>query len=170
MSTSSIVLGGGCFWCLEAVFQRIPGVTAVTPGYAGGRSDAPTYEQVCTGTTGHAEVVRIEYDNAKISLRQLLDFFFAAHDPTTLNYQGADVGTQYRSIVFYSDEPEHRIIDEARLAAQVDLSDPIVTEVAQLRKFYSAETYHHDYFNRNRESGYCRAVITPKLKKLDLMP
>jgi len=161
-------LGGGCFWCLEAVFERIPGVTAVTSGYAGGKVSNPTYEQVCTGTTGHAEVVQIAYDPKRISYEGLLDVFWKAHDPTTMNRQGADVGTQYRSVILYHDEAQKAAALASVKNAQAALKDRIVTEVVPLTAFWKAEDYHQDYYNANKAAGYCRVVISPKLKKLNL--
>jgi peptide-methionine (S)-S-oxide reductase len=160
--------GGGCFWCLEAVFERIPGVTSVTSGYAGGKTASPTYEQVCTGTTGHAEVVQITFDPARISYEGLLEVFWLAHDPTTLNRQGADVGTQYRSIILYHDEAQKAAALASVKKAQAGFKDRIVTEVVPLAAFWKAENYHQDYYNANKTAGYCRVVISPKLKKLNL--
>ncbi len=160
------ILGGGCFWCIEAVYQRLPGVKSVTSGYAGGHVPNPTYEQVCTGDTGHAEVARIEFDPAQLSYEKLLEVFFEAHDPTTLNRQGADEGTQYRSVIFYQNEAQHKIALHARTAAQAGWPDPIVTTVEPLKEFYAAEDYHQDYFNQHPNQGYCAFVIRPKVKKL----
>jgi peptide-methionine (S)-S-oxide reductase len=166
--TGLVTLGGGCFWCLEAVFERIPGVTAVTSGYAGGTVASPTYEQVCAGTTGHAEVVQVAFDPSKITYEGLLDVFWKAHDPTTLNRQGADVGTQYRSIILYHDETQKASAVASVKKAQREFADRIVTEVVPLGTFWKAEDYHQDYYNANRSAGYCRVVISPKLKKLNL--
>jgi peptide-methionine (S)-S-oxide reductase len=160
--------GGGCFWCLEAVYDRIEGVVSVTSGYAGGTVKNPTYEQVCTGTTGHAEVVQVAYDPAKTSYEDLLDIFWKAHDPTTLNRQGADVGTQYRSIILYHDEAQKAAAQRSLTKAQAGFKDRIVTEIAPLGVFWKAEDYHQDYYNANKSAGYCRVVISPKLKKLGL--
>jgi peptide-methionine (S)-S-oxide reductase len=160
--------GGGCFWCLEAVFDRIEGVTSVTSGYAGGTVKNPTYEQVCTGTTGHAEVVQVAYDPAKTSYEDLLDIFWKAHDPTTLNRQGADVGTQYRSIIPYHDEAQKAAAAASIKKAQAGFKDRIVTEVVPLGVFWKAEDFHQDYYAANKTAGYCRVVISPKLKKLGL--
>jgi peptide-methionine (S)-S-oxide reductase len=160
-------LAGGCFWCLEAVFLDLVGVEKVQSGYAGGQHPSPTYEEVCRGTTGHAEVVQVEFDPETTSFRELLEVFFSIHDPTTLNRQGADVGTQYRSAVFYH-TPEQRDAAEAlirELEAEGIWSDPIVTEVAPLEVFHEAEDYHRDYFRRNPAQPYCRAVIDPKVAK-----
>lgn len=166
--TESAVFGGGCFWCLHAIFNRLKGVTTVTSGYAGGQSPNPTYEQVCSGRTGHAEVIKIDFDSATITYHDLLAVFFKAHDPTTLNRQGADVGTQYRSMILYAnqgqkDEAEKYI---AQLTKDKAFSQPIVTEVKALETFYPAEAYHQDYYQLHPEKGYCQAVIAPKLAKL----
>ena len=160
-------LAGGCFWCLEAVYDQLRGVENVDSGYAGGRRPNPTYEQVCTGTTGHAEVVQITYDPQQITYRDLLDVFFTIHDPTTLNRQGGDVGTQYRSAIYYHDDEQKRIAEEKirELEAIKTWDDPIVTEVKPLAEFYPAEAYHKDYFERNPTQGYCNAVIAPKVSK-----
>ena len=161
-------LAGGCFWCLEAVFQQLKGVTKVTSGYAGGTVPNPSYEAVCTGRTGHAEVVQIEFDPAVVSYRELLDVFFVIHDPTTLNRQGVDEGTQYRSAVFYHSPQQQQEAEAviAELEAGKVWDDPIVTEVVPLDAFYPAEEYHRDYFRRNPGQSYCRAVIAPKVAKL----
>ena len=164
--TETAVLGGGCFWCIEAVFQRLPGVTKVVSGYTGGHVKNPTYKQICTGTTGHAEVARIEFDPAVLSYSKLLEVFFEAHDPTTMNAQGADHGTQYRSAIFYLNEAQQKAAEVAKKAAQAHYSDPIVTEITALPEFYAAEDYHQNYFNENSGQGYCSFVIKPKLKKL----
>ena len=164
--TEVAVLGGGCFWCLEAVYQRLPGVKSVTSGYAGGHVANPTYEQVCTGETGHAEVARIEFDPAVLSYEKLLEVFFEAHDPTTLNRQGADEGTQYRSVIFYLNEAQEKAAARAKIAAQAHWDDPIVTTVEPLKQFYPAENYHQDYYNQHPNQGYCSFVIRPKVKKL----
>ncbi|MFH1649646.1 MAG: peptide-methionine (S)-S-oxide reductase MsrA [Candidatus Woesearchaeota archaeon] len=161
-----IVLGGGCFWCTEAVFSRIEGVLKVEPGYAGGTTKNPTYEEVCTGRTGHAEVVRIEYDSPE-TLPRILDAFFATHDPTSLNRQGNDVGTQYRSAVFYKTNEQKLIVEKAIKHLQQSLDKPIVTEIKQLHEFYPAEDYHKNYFKKNPLNPYCMFVIRPKLKKLE---
>jgi peptide-methionine (S)-S-oxide reductase len=166
--TESAVLGAGCFWCVEAIFLRIDGVISVMPGFAGGHTASPSYEQVCTGGTGHAEVARIEFDPARISYAQILDTFWHSHDPTTLNRQGADTGTQYRSAIFYADDAQRRTAETSRAAAQAAFDRPIVTEIVPLAKFYPAEDYHRQYYERNRNAGYCQFVIAPKLKKLGL--
>lgn len=165
-STQTATLGGGCFWCIEAVFKRVPGVTRVTSGYAGGSVANPTYEQVCTGKTGHAEVVQIEFDQEEISYAEILRLFFRAHNPTTLNRQGADVGTQYRSVIFYHDDRQREEAQAAISEAQQKWNDPVVTELASFSAFYRAEEYHQDYFDRNPHAGYCQAVIAPKLRKM----
>ena len=161
-------LAGGCFWCLEAAFQDLKGVENVQSGYAGGRVANPSYEDVCTGTTGHAEVVQITFDPQVVSFEDLLHVFFTIHDPTTLNRQGADVGTQYRSAIFYH-TPEQKATAErviAELQAQKLWEEPVVTELKPLEAFYPAEEYHRDYFRRNPNQGYCRAVIAPKVAKV----
>ena len=161
-------LAGGCFWCLEAAFLELKGVERVESGYAGGHRPNPTYEQVCTGTTGHAEVVRIVYDEAVITFPDLLRVFFTIHDPTTLNRQGADVGTQYRSAIFYH-SPQQKAEAEAAIAEVAKSgvwTGPIVTQVVPLDVFYPAEEYHRDYYRRNPGQGYCRIVIAPKVAKL----
>lgn len=165
---ASIVLGGGCFWCIEAVFQRLDGVVEVVSGYAGGDVPNPTYEQVVTGRTGHAEVVRVVFDPQKVDLAVLLDLFWRAHDPTSLNRQGADVGTQYRSAVFHTNGADGEVVRKSlqQLESSGLYSDPVVTEVAELTTFYPAELYHQNYFNDNPNAGYCRYVIAPKLRKL----
>ena len=166
--TAIATLGGGCFWCLEAIFERIDGVVEVVSGYAGGTKADPTYEEVCTGTTGHAEVVQVIFDPKRISYAGLLEVFFKAHDPTTLNRQGADVGSQYRSIILYDGEEQRKAAEAARKKAGKDWKDPVVTQVVPLEVFYRAEDYHQDYFDNNRNAGYCRVVIAPKLNKLKL--
>jgi peptide-methionine (S)-S-oxide reductase len=165
--TEKATLAGGCFWCLEAIYDQLRGVENVQNGYAGGRRANPTYEQVCTGTTGHAEVVQITYDPAQISFSDLLDVFFTIHDPTTLNRQGGDIGTQYRSAIFYHDDEQKRIAEEAirEVNDSKTWENPVVTEVVPLTDFYLAEQYHSDYFERNPTQGYCRVVIEPKVAK-----
>ena len=165
--TELATFGGGCFWCLEAVYERLPGVIAVTSGYAGGHTENPTYHQVCGGDTGHAEVTQIEFDPVKISYAQLLEVFWQAHDPTTLNRQGADAGTQYRSIILFHDEKQKLIAEKSKLEAQKDFFSPIVTEIVPLKKFHKAEDYHQGYFDANGHAPYCQRVITPKLEKLE---
>jgi methionine-S-sulfoxide reductase len=161
----SIVLGGGCFWCLEAAYNKIKGIEAIS-GYAGGELKNPTYEEICTGRTGHAEVVKVKYDPTTISLEQILEIFFEMHNPTTLNRQGNDIGPQYRSILFYSSEEEKQIIEKAIQKAQKNWKRPIVTEVKQLSDFYKAEDYHQRYYEKNPNQGYCRVIISPKIAKL----
>lgn len=160
-------LGGGCFWCLEAVFQRLQGVEKIVSGYAGGEKENPTYNEVCSGSTGHAEVVQISYNPDLISFEQLLEVFWHTHDPTTLNRQGADIGTQYRSIILYHDEQQKTAA--AASLKETDASDlwanPIVTEIAPLEIFYDGEAYHQNYFNNNPNQGYCSMVVAPKVSK-----
>lgn len=160
-------LGGGCFWCLEAVYQEVDGVKSIVSGYAGGHVPNPSYEAVCTGTTGHAEVVQLEFDPSKVTYREILEVFFAIHDPTTLNRQGNDSGPQYRSAIFWHDETQRETAREviANLTAERAFDDPIVTEVAKLDQFYPAEKYHQDYYRRNQAQPYCAFVISPKLAK-----
>jgi peptide-methionine (S)-S-oxide reductase len=162
------VFGGGCFWCTEAVFEQLNGVISVLPGFAGGTLKNPTYRQVCTGRTGHAEVVRVEYDPSRVSYRDLLTVFFATHDPTSLNRQGADVGTEYRSVVFYTTDAQKREAEAfiGELNASDSRGNPIVTEVSPLEAFYEAEDYHREYFRNNSSLPYCQFVIAPKLAKL----
>jgi peptide-methionine (S)-S-oxide reductase len=167
MKTETAILGGGCFWCVEAVYERMPGILSVTSGYAGGQTENPTYEQIGTGKTGHAEVVQIEYDPEKISYQKILDLFWDAHDPTTLNRQGADVGTQYRSIILTQNDDEARIAKESKERAQAKFKSPIVTEIVPLTKFYPAEDYHQDFYRENPMHPYNMAVIRPKLQKLE---
>jgi peptide-methionine (S)-S-oxide reductase len=166
--TSVATLGGGCFWCVEAVYERIAGVKAVVSGYAGGDRPNPTYEQVCTGATGHAEVVQVEFDPETISYEKILELFWKAHDPTTLNRQGADVGTQYRSVILYSDEAQRRTAEASRREVAKSFQRPIVTEIRPLAAFYRAEDHHQDYYANNPYAGYCSFVIRPKLQKLGL--
>lgn len=166
--TGEAVFGGGCFWCLEAAFQELRGVHSVQSGYAGGHDPNPTYRAVCGGTTGHAEVVRVEYDPSVVSYEALLEVFFAIHDPTTRDRQGADVGPQYRSIILYADEAQRTAAEEAiaTLRTEGPWSDPIVTEVVPLEQFFSAEPEHDDYYRRNATQPYCQVVISPKLAKV----
>jgi methionine-S-sulfoxide reductase len=163
----SIVLGGGCFWCTEAIFQRVKGVTKVQSGYSGGNIDNPSYEQVILDTTGHTEVVRVDYNEEIISLNDILEIFLKTHDPTTLNRQGNDVGYQYRSVIFVNDESEMNIAKEVieKVSNEGVYSDPIVTSVEMLENFYPAEGYHQNYFNQNSNQSYCRVVIDPKVRK-----
>jgi peptide-methionine (S)-S-oxide reductase len=165
--TELATLAGGCFWCTEAVFERLPGVKSVASGYTGGQSEKPTYQEVCSGATGHAEAIQVEFDPAKISYAKLLETFWEAHDPTTLNRQGADSGTQYRSAIFYHSDAQKQAAEQSKAAAARNFSKPIVTEIVPLKKFYKAEGYHQDYFRNNANAGYCRMVIKPKLDKLD---
>jgi peptide-methionine (S)-S-oxide reductase len=166
-TTQLATLGGGCFWCVEAVYQGMPGVESVTSGYAGGKTPNPTYEQVCTGETGHAEVIQIAFDPAQITYEKILELFWKAHDPTTLNRQGADVGTQYRSVILYVDDVQKAAAERSRAAAQPDFKNPIVTEIAPLAAFYPAEPHHQDFYERNPQHPYNQAVIAPKLRKLE---
>lgn len=165
-SIDTIVLGGGCFWCTEAVFDRVRGVRAVEPGYCNGETLNPSYEQVCTGRTGHAEVVKLAFDPAEISLRELLEIFFVIHDPTSLNRQGNDVGTQYRSGIYCQDESQKQVAQAVirELAASAPAA-PIVTEVAPLANYSAAEAYHKDYFLNHPNQGYCAFVVAPKVEK-----
>jgi peptide-methionine (S)-S-oxide reductase len=165
--TELATFGGGCFWCMEAVFERLPGIISVTSGFAGGHTDNPTYHEVCGGDTGHAEVTQIEFDPAKISYARLVEVFWQAHDPTTLNRQGADEGTQYRSIILFHDEKQKLLAEKSKLEAQKDFFKPIVTEIVPLKKFYKAEDYHQGYFDANGHAPYCQMVIAPKLEKLE---
>lgn len=164
----TIYLGGGCFWCTEAVFQSLKGVREVVPGYMGGTVARPSYEAVSTGTTGHAEVVRVTFDDSVISLDDLLDIFFATHDPTTVDRQGADVGSQYRSIIFYTGDAMREAASEAMRRAQAALPEgkALVTHLAEAVEFYQAEPYHDDYYRKNATAPYCQLVIHPKLEKL----
>ena len=166
-ASAEAVLGGGCFWCVEAVYKDLQGVTGVLSGYAGGHTARPSYEQVCTGMTGHAEVVRVTYDPRILSYADLLRIFFTIHDPTTLNRQGGDVGTQYRSVIFTANDEEHRTAEaiRAEIEAAAIWDSPVVTEIADLPVFYPAEAEHHDYFARHPGAGYCRVVIAPKVAK-----
>ncbi len=165
MERSTATLGGGCFWCLEAIFSDLAGVLKVVPGYSGGHVPNPTYQQVCNTDTGHAEVVQIDFDNEQISYETLLEIFFSTHDPTTLNRQGADEGTQYRSVIFYHDQ-EQKAVAEAVMGRMGQLwEEPIVTEITPLGEFYPAEQYHRNYFRLNPQQGYCQMVIAPKVAK-----
>ncbi len=168
MKTEIAVFGGGCFWCTEAVFKMMKGVSAVAPGYAGGTTKHPTYEEVCMGDTGHAEVIRIEYDPTAVKYEDLLTVFFGSHDPTTLNRQGNDVGTQYRSVIFYTTSEQKAKAETfiAGINASSKLGKPVVTEVVPLDVFYPAENYHKDYFAKNPNNSYCALVINPKLEKV----
>jgi peptide-methionine (S)-S-oxide reductase len=167
VATELATLAGGCFWCLEAVYQQLKGVLNVVSGYTGGHATRPTYELVCAGMTGHAEAVQITFDPGVITYRQLLDVFFTIHDPTTLNRQGADVGTQYRSAIFHHDDAQRVMAEQtiADITAARLWDDPIVTEIKPLEMFFPAEEYHRDYFRRNPNQGYCQVVIAPKVAK-----
>ena len=164
--TAQITLGGGCFWCLEAIYQKINGVISVVSGYAGGSVPNPTYDAVCTGKTGHAEVVQVTFDPAVIPLEDILEIFWAMHDPTTRDRQGNDVGSQYRSIILWQTPEQQAVVEASRAAVAKLWPDPIVTEIAPLQAFYPAEAYHQDYFKRNPAAAYCQIVINPKLAKL----
>jgi peptide-methionine (S)-S-oxide reductase len=166
-STETATLGGGCFWCLEAVYDNLQGVVSVESGYAGGKNANPTYQQVCNGNTGHAEVVRVTFDPAEISYREILEVFFAIHDPTTLNRQGNDVGTQYRSVIYFSSAEQKTTAEKliAEFAAEKVFGSPIVTELSPAPAFYVAEDYHQEYFTRNSGEPYCQFVVAPKLAK-----
>ena len=162
------LIGGGCFWCTEAVFEQIDGIMSVISGYAGGQTKNPTYKDICTGKTGHAEVIKIHFDPQKVSFSQILEIFGNAHDPTTLNRQGADVGTQYRSTIMFYDEKQKKEAELWKEKLTSKLVDSVVTEIVPAPKFYPAEEYHQDYYAKNPEQGYCSFVIRPKLKKLGL--
>ncbi|TNF49065.1 MAG: peptide-methionine (S)-S-oxide reductase [Bacteroidetes bacterium] len=165
----TITLGGGCYWCVEAVYEKLDGVGEVVSGFSGGSVENPTYRQVCTGTTGHAEVVQITFDSTKTSVEEILKVFFTVHDPTTLNRQGADVGTQYRSVIFYHNEDQRKTAEAIimELNKEKVYPNPIVTEVSPVSTFYRAEDYHQDYYENNKDQGYCRLVIQPKLEKFE---
>jgi peptide-methionine (S)-S-oxide reductase len=167
MSNELATLGAGCFWCVEAVFDRLRGVESVMPGYTGGQNENPTYEQICTGTTGHAEVLQVSFDPEIITFSKLLEVFFKIHDPTTLNRQGADAGTQYRSSIFFHNDEQEAQSKEiiAKLDESGAYNDPIVTEVTKLEKYWPAENYHKDYFANNPENQYCQLVVRPKVEK-----
>ena len=168
MTTQLATLAGGCFWCLEAVFEQLKGVKRVESGYSGGHVPNPSYEAVCTGTTGHAEVTQVTFDPDRISFRDLLAVFFSIHDPTTPDRQGGDVGTQYRSAIFSHDDEQRRVAEDLvrELEAEHVFDDPIVTKIEPLKAFYPAEEYHREYYRRNSNQPYCRAVIAPKVAKL----
>lgn len=159
------IIGGGCFWCVEAVFNRAKGVSSAISGYAGGENPNPTYQQICTGTTGHAEVVKITFDESVITYEDILDIFFEIHDPTTLNRQGADAGTQYRSVIYYLNDDQQDAAEAKILELQHFLSSPVVTELSPEPEFFDAEEYHQDYFTLNPSQGYCQAVVSPKVQK-----
>jgi peptide-methionine (S)-S-oxide reductase len=164
--TDSIVLGGGCFWCTDAAYKLLPGVKHITCGYAGGQSPNPTYEEVCSHTTGHAEVIKIDYDPAQISLERLLEYFWHVHNPTQVGGQGNDEGPQYRSIILYANQDQKRAAEKLRAEAQKTFRDPITTEIVPLAHFWPAEDYHQDYFAKHPDEGYCSFVIAPKIEKL----
>lgn len=162
----TIILGGGCFWCTEAVFEDLSGIIETHPGYSGGEDSRPTYEKVCMGNTGHAEVLKLVYDETILPLAKILKIFFIMHDPTSLNQQGHDVGTQYRSVIYYENDEQQKMITDFITEAQGDYSKTLVTEIKKLDKFYPAEEYHHHYFKKNPEQTYCSMVIAPKVKKV----
>lgn len=165
-SLQKATFGTGCFWCTEAIFERMEGVKSVSSGYSGGKVKNPTYEAVCSGTTGHAEVIQVEFDASVISYEKLLNTFWKAHDPTTLNRQGNDVGTQYRSVIFYHNDAQKVSAEKSKAAEAKEFRDPIVTEISPIQEFYPAENYHQDYFRLNGSAPYCSFVIRPKLQKL----
>ena len=163
--TSVVTLAGGCFWCVDAIYRQIDGVVSVVSGYTGGRKENPTYKEVCTGLTGHAEAVQIRFDPKRVTCEQIFEAFWLAHDPTTLNQQGGDVGTQYRSAIFYHDAAQHAAAEKSKAKAAQRFTRPIVTQLVPFTKFYPAEDYHQDYFRLNGNAPYCQAVIRPKLEK-----
>lgn len=165
--TESVVVGGGCFWCTEAAYELLPGVKNVVSGYAGGHVPNPTYEQICGKKTGHAEVIKIDYDPAVVSLEKVLDYFWQVHNPTQVGGQGNDIGPQYRSVIYYSNEAQKTAAEKSKAKAAKTFRDPITTEIAPLTTFWVAEEYHQDYFRRNPNAGYCTYVIAPKVKKLE---
>src|SRR5438445_6450682 len=165
--TEVATLGGGCFWCTEAIYQMLPGVKSVSSGYAGGTKENPTYDQVCTGKTGHAEVIQIEYDPKVVSYEKILETFWEAHDPTTLNRQGHDAGPQYRSIILYNSTAQKAAAERSKAEAQKQFSSPVVTEIVPLTKFYKAEEHHQDFYRSHPEQRYCRAIIRPKVEKFE---
>jgi len=165
--TETATLGGGCYWCTEAIYQMLTGVKSVTSGFAGGTKENPTYEEVCTGKTGHAEVIQVEYDPKVISYDKILETFWEAHDPTTLNRQGHDTGTQYRSIILYSSEAQKLAAEKSKVEAQKHFRDPIVTQIVPLEKFYKAKLDHQNFYRNNPNQPYCRAVIKPKVEKFE---
>lgn len=169
MQTESIILASGCFWCTEAIFSRLEGVKSVTPGYIGGNLDNPTYEQVCTGTTNHAEALKVEFNPNEISLQELFAVFFTTHDPTSLNRQGNDIGTQYRSEIFYTNDKQKQVAEEVLEGLQKGqfFVNPIVTRITEAPTFWKAEDYHRKYFENNPEKSYCQAVIKPKVEKFE---
>ncbi|NQZ66663.1 MAG: peptide-methionine (S)-S-oxide reductase MsrA [Lentisphaeria bacterium] len=161
----SAIIGGGCFWCVEAILQLRNGVEAVVSGYTGGQTENPSYKDICTGTTGHAEVVRVDYDETKVSYKEILELFFEAHDPTTLNQLGNDRGTQYRSVIYYTDDQQKATAEQVKELAQSWYDEPIVTEISPVETFYPAEDYHQNYFNQNPAQPYCFHLIRPKVEK-----
>jgi peptide-methionine (S)-S-oxide reductase len=165
MKDARVVLGGGCFWCTEAVYRNVKGVSSVVSGYAGGKRPNPNYEMICTGVSGYAEIIDIKFDSDIITMSEILDIFFVVHNPTTLNQQGADRGTQYRSVIYYANDLEKEIISDSIKKNQADFADKIVTEVSELPEVYPAEEYHQNYYNQNSSQGYCQVVIAPKLQK-----
>ena len=169
ISLETAIFAGGCFWCTEAIFQRLKGVSEVIPGYTGGTIKNPAYREICTGRTGHAEAIKITFDPSRISYVELLEVFFATHDPTTLNRQGNDVGNQYRSEIFYTTETQKNLADEfmALLEKENVFSSPVVTAISEEKPFYLAEEEHHNYFNDHRQQPYCQVIINPKIKKLN---
>ena len=164
-TTALATFGGGCFWCTEAFFEKVKGVQSAVSGYAGGAQENPTYREVCNGTTGHAEVLQVRYDPKQISYETLLEIFFDTHDPTTMNQQGNDHGTQYRSIILYHDDAQKQAAEKVKKAAASQHKDPITTQIVPLKKFYPAEEYHQDYFAKNPNAPYCAYIIRPKLQK-----
>jgi peptide-methionine (S)-S-oxide reductase len=165
--TESLVLGGGCFWCTEAAYEMLPGVKSVVSGYAGGKEANPTYEQVCAHATGHAEVIRIDFDPAQVSLERLLEYFWHVHNPTQVGGQGNDHGPQYRSVILFANAAQKAAAEKSKAKASGEFRDPITTEIVALEKFWPAEEYHQDYFRRNPNAGYCQFVIAPKIRKLE---
>jgi peptide-methionine (S)-S-oxide reductase len=165
--TDSLVVGGGCFWCTEAAFELLPGVKSVVSGYAGGHVSNPTYEQICNQQTGHAEVIRIDYDPSVVSLQKVLEYFWHVHNPTQVGGQGNDHGPQYRSIILYANADQKTAAETSKVKAASEFRDPITTEIVALERFWEAEPYHQDYFRRNPNAGYCSFVIAPKIKKLE---
>jgi len=163
----SIILAGGCFWCVEAIYKELKGVVSVTSGYSGGRTENPTYEEVCNGRTGHAEAIEVIFNSQILSLKEVLEIFFKTHDPTTLNRQGNDEGTQYRSAIFYNNDNQKRVCEEVKNEIENShyYPDPIVTEITSLKKFYKAENYHQDYYKNHSNQPYCKIVIDPKIRK-----
>ncbi|MDB6139789.1 MAG: msrA [Verrucomicrobiaceae bacterium] len=163
--TETAVVGGGCFWCVEGAYKIVPGILKITSGFAGGNTENPTYKEVCGGDTNHAEVVKVEFDPAKITYKDVIDLFWDLHDPTTLNRQGHDAGTQYRSIILYESDEQKKIAEASMAEAKSKFSDPIVTQIVPLKKFYPAEGYHQDYFANNPNQPYCQSVVGPKIAK-----